>query len=72
MEFELKYSEMVLAQGCNGLMECSGMNVFETSSGTFRIEPLTSRGAIGNCWIDIPKDDIEKLIRKLKKAIKEG
>ena len=43
-----------LAMGRNGLMRTSGLRVCCFMSGVVIIEPVTSRGQIGNCRIEMP------------------
>jgi len=59
-----------LAMGRNGLMRTSGLRVCCFMSGVVIIEPVTSRGQIGNCRIEMPVSELSGLIAVLRDIAK--
>ena len=55
------------AMGRNGKMKVSGTTAtYLPGSGRVTIMPLTSRGVVGNCRLDIPIDEIPAFIEMLR------
>lgn len=69
----IKYNETLSFKGRNGIYQCAGLEVYDAdpnkTSKYSRIvfEPITSKGTIGSCFIDFPKNKIQDLINKLEK-----
>lgn len=61
------YKEEVWFTGRNGAYQQTGMAVKEIT-GAVKMQPLTRKGAIGHCAIEIPLDDIPELIGHLSSA----
>jgi hypothetical protein len=55
--------------GRNGSFMCKGVTVWPGSTGIW-IEPITSKGQIGRCWIEIPLEDAERVGRELIREAK--
>lgn len=64
---ELKFSTETFFTGRNGTFKAIGLKIwYEENVDVFTISPITSKGKIGRCSIDIPKDDVINLITKLQ------
>jgi hypothetical protein len=66
--------KMVNAQGCNGYMKCAGLSILFMRAGLsttdlVELSPLTSKGLIGNCAIQIPIDHLPELIQTLTQLL---
>jgi hypothetical protein len=68
-----KHEYQVSAQGRNGYMKQSGVEVFKSPFGVLRISPVNSKGTVGNCCIEVPSDPetLNKFIKALLEAAKE-
>ena len=69
-ELEFKFSRTVHFQGRNGYFKSEGLYICEVeevkkTDDHFRIVPVTSKEALGNCWIEVPKKDLVRLIDEL-------
>lgn len=53
--------ETFQAQGRNGMMQCKGIAI-NAYDNMVAIMPITSKGYTGNCFIDIPKNDIPAMV----------
>lgn len=51
--------------GRNGYFRSSGVDVSENLSGEIVIQPITSKGAVANCMICVPLENIPELVEKL-------
>ena len=59
-------NKSIVFQGRNGVGKCSGVQISESyNDNAIRIEPITSKGLIGNCWIEIDKGHITEIVRHL-------
>ena len=56
------------AQGRNGLMRCHGVELWVSgwSKERIRLTPINSKDMLGNCFIDIAVDDVDKIIETLQ------
>lgn len=57
------------AQGRNGYIKQAGLQVFHSPMGVIRLSPVTSKGSIANCCIEIP--DQPEVINKVIKLLKQ-
>lgn len=67
---EIKFNKIIENgfMGRNGGAKASGITAWLGSSQEeVWIEPITSQGKIGNCWIRIPKENIQDFINLLEK-----
>lgn len=63
----IKYNKQVNFTGRNGYFKQTGLNVVELAhDNKIMLAPLTSKGMIGNCDIQIPKENIPELIKFLE------
>lgn len=51
--------------GKNGYMITTGVEIFE-STDVIEVSPINSKGKVGICYIQIPKNKIQELIDALK------
>jgi hypothetical protein len=60
--------EECLAQGRNGTMYCRGVELWISgwSKERIRLTPINSKDMLGNCFIDIAVDDVDKIIETLQ------
>ena len=70
----IKYSRQVEAIGRNGLMKQMGMSIMRIEGlhpNTARIylEPITSKGFVGNGCVTIPIEDVPSVIKALTKFL---
>ena len=70
-EIHIEHSETHFI-GRNGYFKQRGVSVRSTVGNTVLIEPITSRGTVGRCMIEIPKDTVPELIKALKDSIGEN
>ena len=63
-EFKFK-SRRTQFLGRNGSGHQTGVSVYGTTGATVIIEPITSKGTVGRCFIEIPKEDIPNFIDAL-------
>lgn len=55
--------------GRNGLFLCSGIRaIYQEDAKTFVVQPLTSKGVPGRCFIEIPADELDAVIQTMKTA----
>ena len=70
------YDKTVSFEGRNGMFKQSGMEVMVSAAEKcVLLFPLTSRGVIGRCMMEIPEAAIDDVIRALtvvKMALKSG
>jgi hypothetical protein len=57
------------AMGRNGTMKQTAISISECGN-EINLEPVTSKGTIGNCRITIPAEDFETVVFVMKKLIK--
>ena len=70
----VKYSRQVNFLGRNGFFKQAGLDIqaFNCNypTGIVILSPLTSRGNVARCQIEIPLGDVPSVIEALQKAIK--
>lgn len=56
------------AQGRNGYVKQAGLEVFHSPVGVIRLSPITSKGTIANCCVEIPNtpEVVNQVIEALK------
>lgn len=71
---EIRFKKRITAfKGRNGVMKCSGVEVYRGGDlSTMWLSPLTSRGVVGRCYIEVPVEDIPALIKAIREAQKYG
>lgn len=64
---EIKFTRQTNFTGRNGYMKCGGIEVmgFDHKS-MVQVAPITSKGAVGRCDIEIPLEDVPALIAALQ------
>lgn len=76
-QFKFK-DKVAISQGRNGLLNTTGVSIYKSYGrldsnnnvyDNVRIYPITSRDTEGNCWIEVPVDEIENFIEQLKKYV---
>ena len=79
MKVEFKHTTNFL--GRNGMFKCTGLSVWTYEKHSFEdkgpvkivpmvwIEPWTSRKTVGRCFIEIPAEDLPRLIEVLQIAL---
>lgn len=70
MIVDLKFKEQVYFQGRNGTFKASGV-VVNSMEKHVRLTPLTSKGTVGNAFLEIPKESIPELLALLTAATSE-
>jgi hypothetical protein len=65
------FSRLTNFLGRNGYMKCSGLDLCKGGlrDDLLLLSPLTSRGHIGCCELDIPLEDLPALIAGLQKLL---
>lgn len=70
---QIKFKKRTTAQGRNGTTICTGVNLVlyprldesNVSFPTVSINPVNSYGDTTNCWIEIPLENVNELIKHL-------
>lgn len=62
---DVHFSRQTNFTGRNGYMKCSGINLLRQENSVL-LAPLTSRGCIGRCDVEIPLEDLPALIAGLQ------
>jgi hypothetical protein len=69
----MKLTEQTEFLGRNGLFKCNGFEISVYVKPNYQkvimIEPLTSRGQIGRCAIEIPHSDLQTFINQLQEKV---
>lgn len=65
MSIKWKQGVTTYAVSRNGLIQCKGVVLTQAVNGNIAIQPITSKGYIGNCSIDIAKDSIDDVVKGL-------
>lgn len=68
MEEQVKFAKTTGFLGRNGYMKCSGIDL-SSSTDVVTLSPLTSRGDVGRCNIEIPLDNLPEVIAKLQRLL---
>ncbi len=71
---QIKYDDNYSFMGRNGVFKVKGLDIDSdyNYSGDYpkvTLYPITSRGTIASCYIEIPKNKIQELIDELQKLI---
>lgn len=66
MQKQINWSMSTYFLGRNGCFKCNGINISEFCDNVY-IEPITSKGNIGRCKIVLPKQELQNIIKGLKK-----
>jgi hypothetical protein len=66
MEKTIKFDRTVQFLGRNGGFKCTGVSALATSDDTLMIEPITSKGDVGRCFIEIPIENVSAFINALE------
>lgn len=62
---DIKYKTTVNFQGRNGMFKQTGMAV-QADAKNVTLQPFTSRGVIGNCFMEIPLESVDEVIEALR------
>jgi hypothetical protein len=62
----VNYKSIVNFEGRNGYFKQGGLAIQELGDGKVALFPLTSKGDIARCMIEIPVDDLETVINTLE------
>jgi hypothetical protein len=70
----LLFSQQTNSLGRNGYMKCSGLDLCKGGlrDDLMLLSPLTSRGHVGRCELEIPLEDLPALIAGLQKLLPES
>ena len=60
----MDYGRVVEAMGRNGVMKCKGIILTKLGSAIL-VQPINSRDQVGNCFIEIPLENIDDFIELL-------
>jgi hypothetical protein len=69
----MKFKRQVSAEGRNGLIKQSGVDILVTiyRGTTVTLTPITSKGSLARCTIEIPAEDWEQFASEVSNAIAE-
>ena len=67
-EEQVKFARTTSFLGRNGHMKCGGIDITSFGS-SVTLSPLTSRGVIGRCNIEIPLENLPEVIAKLQSLL---
>lgn len=68
MLIDIKYKRLVNFIGRNGMFKQSGISVVQHDRKNVSLIPFTSKNVIGNCFVEIPLEDVPSVIAALKKV----
>jgi len=67
----IKFARNTFFTGRNGMFKASGLEILPLDhNNSFMISPITSKGLIGRCDVEIPKEVLPELIKTLQSLIK--
>jgi hypothetical protein len=70
MTATINYNEITtLNMGRNGHSKSKGIDLMQCQNGNILLTPITSKGNLQNCEIEIHKDSIPELINQLQKLL---
>lgn len=69
MQTVVEWETLTTFTGRSGSAHCKGVEVMELDRGGVVITPLTSKGLIGKCDIEVPKSALPELINALRKCL---
>lgn len=58
----ISYDKDVIFLGRNGEFRCAGLEVKQYGGIVVQFEPVTSKGEVGRCVIEMPVDKLDELI----------
>jgi hypothetical protein len=61
--------EETVSQGRSGSIKTAGIEVFKVDGFPLKLSPITRRGNVANCYIEIEHRAIPELIRALQEAL---
>jgi len=64
MTKEINWEKNTGYLGRNGSFKCNGLSIYHGNDEVF-LEPITSKGKIGRCYIRIPKDKLKDFVAAL-------
>ena len=62
----IQFKRLTNCTGRNGYFKQSGIDLLVTSNDSIMLSPITSKGTIGRCDMEIPKESIDELIKVLQ------
>jgi hypothetical protein len=73
---QVKFSRTVKFTGRNGAFKCTGIDIFKwhyTANDTsdISITPITSKGILGRCEIEVPIENLPAVIEILQNLVDE-
>lgn len=69
---DITFNRNVEFCGRNGLFKQSGISVAKVIGNRVILEPITSKGVIGRCSVEIPVENIPDVIKALFKHIPDA
>ena len=63
---QFNFTRMMSFFGRNGQFNSTGLKIWTGSNKNVYIEPITSKGAVGRCFLETPAEDIPALIKLLQ------
>ncbi len=63
----IEFKRHVTFTGRNGTFKCAGVELMECGD-RIQISPLTSKGSVGRCDIDIPTENLDEFIAALREV----
>ena len=67
---QVKFARQTNFTGRNGYFACSGIEVLHLNhNNSVMLSPLTSRGVVGRCDIEVPLENVPDLIAQLQALI---
>jgi hypothetical protein len=68
MTIEVMFPKTTEALGRNGMMKATGLSIFvNKDDNTALVGPITSKGLVGRCWIEIPVESFLEAAKLIKK-----
>lgn len=64
MSTQVKFNRNVNFIGRNGAFKCIGLEIANIQ-GVIVIEPITSKGQVGRCQIEIPQESVNEVVNAI-------
>ncbi len=64
MSTQVTFSRKVKFIGRNGCFQCTGVEI-SNIQGVVTIEPITSKGEVGRCQIEIPQESVNDFVNAI-------
>lgn len=61
----VSFTRLTQSLGRNGVLKTSGINMFRLDQGIIELTPVTSRGDLARCHIEIPVEDARAVAQSL-------